>query len=126
MAQPGREDALRILEEDRGEVLQLLAKLSDDERTREDTIGGGDWSAKDLLGHIAFWEELALQTIADWRAGRRPAVEQFAEAGQEAVDRANADNQARTVAQSLAETRARAAASHAAVVQAIGSLSDDE
>jgi hypothetical protein len=87
-------------------------------------IGGTDWAAKDLMGHIAFWEELALDTIDAWRTGRRPRADDIAD--QAGTDRANAENQARTAPQSAAEIRSRAASAHQALVVAIHSLSDAE
>lgn len=121
-----QEQAIATLTEGQSELDVLLDKLTDDEMTRPATIGGGDWSAKDLLGHIAFWEELALQVIADWRAHRRPAIADLFASGSAGVDAANERNQARTAEQSLADVRARSAAAHSVIVEAIRSLSPDE
>ncbi len=113
------------LDEGQRTLETLFAKLSDEQMTRPATVGG-EWSAKDLMGHIAFWEELAGEAVADWRAGRRPSVEEVFESGAEGIDAANARNQAGTTQQSLAEVRARAAAAHATVLGAIRSMSDQE
>jgi hypothetical protein len=126
MAIPTRGRAIATLEEGQVALRVLFAKLSDDEMTRPATIGGGEWSAKDLLGHIAFWEELAVETIEDWRAGRRPSVEQISDAGPEGIDAANARDRARTANQPLEAVRTRAAAAHARVVQAIEAMSEAE
>src|SRR5438093_6895674 len=56
-------------------LAELLARLSDDALVRPATIGGGDWSAKDLIGHIAAWEEVAVDALAEWRRGEMPRVE---------------------------------------------------
>lgn len=37
-------------------------------------IGGGEWSPKDLLGHLALWHEIALRTVHEFRAGERPWI----------------------------------------------------
>jgi hypothetical protein len=37
-------------------------------------IGGGEWSPKDLLGHLALWHEIALRTIDEARAGSAPWI----------------------------------------------------
>jgi len=63
------------------------------------TIGTGAWSAKDLLGHLAFWEELAAQALANWRAGQRPSAEDLFD--QRRTDAANAGNDERSSGQSL-------------------------
>src|SRR5918992_5234518 len=118
MAPPSRDQAIATLEAGQAALAVLFAVLSDREMTRPATIGGGEWSAKDLLGHIAFWEELAVETLEDWRAGRRPSVEQISDAGPEGIDAANARDRARTADQPLEAVRTRAAAAHARVVQA--------
>jgi hypothetical protein len=113
----GRDEAVATLAEGKEALDRLFAQLSDAEMERPNTIGDA-WSAKDLLGHVAFWEELALAAIAACRAGRRP------ERVADGVDAANARNQERTREEPLAEVRARAAASHAAVLDAIQSIDD--
>ena len=122
MATPSRTQALATLEAGQDELDALFGQLSDVELSQPGTIGRSDWAAKDLMGHIAFWEELALETIDAWRAGQRPRVEDISD--QAGTDRANADNQARTTPQSAAEIRSRAASAHQAVLAAIHSLSD--
>src|ERR687885_735629 len=88
------------------------------------TLEAGQDELDALMGHIAFWGELALETIDAWRAGRRPGVEDIS--GPAGTDRANADNQARTAPQSAAEIRSRAASAHQALRSALSSLSEAE
>src|SRR5262249_22422926 len=126
MTTPTREEAIATLEEGQAALDTLLARLSPEQLVRPATIGGGDWSAKDLLGHIAFWEELASQALNDWRAGRTPAVEQIFAGGAATVDAANAENQERTARQDPEEVRARAATAQTTILQAIRTMSDDE
>jgi hypothetical protein len=70
-----REDAIRIGAEGHRSVEELLDLLDDDAFVRRGTIGGGEWSAKDLAGHLADWEEYALRTLDEWRSGLRPWFE---------------------------------------------------
>ena len=126
MTVPTRDEAIAMLEEGQSAIQALFEELSDQEMTRPATIGGGDWSAKDLMGHIAFWEELAAEALSDSRAGRRPGVLQIFDKNQEGVDEANAQNQMRTATQSLEQVRCRADAAYAVILEAIGSMSDDE
>lgn len=123
-----RQEALTVLADGGGEVDRLLARLSEDELTRPRTIGGGDWSAGDLLGHIAHWEELAVAAMAEWRAGRVPWIETVfgADDVDGAVDNVNAENARRSAGKGLDELRARAAAAHAALLAAITDMSDEE
>jgi hypothetical protein len=127
-----RADAIATLEEGQAKLDALFARLSDEAMERPKTIGGGDtsgarsgWSAKDLLGHVAFWEELAADVIEAHRTGRQPRVAAIF-SGDGSVDRANAENQARSAAMSLADVRQRAATAHRALVDGIRSLADDE
>jgi hypothetical protein len=112
---PSREEALATLAEGQSAIEALIAGLTEAEMCRPGTIGGG-WSAKDLLGHLAFWEELASQALAEWSERRRPSVIAIFERGGDGVDEANARNQEQTAAQTLDQVRARAAAAHAAIV----------
>lgn len=125
VAIPTRDQAIVTLDEGQAALDSLFARLSDEEMTRPATIGG-EWSAKHLLGHVAFWEELALEALTDWRAGRRPSVECIFEGGREGIDAANARDQERTAAQSLSEVRARATTAHTTLVQSIREMSDEE
>src|SRR6266508_1509600 len=75
MGQVSREEAVATLAAGRERLLALLGRLGEDERERRGTIGGGDWSAKDLLGHVAYWQELALDSLAAWRRGEVPWAE---------------------------------------------------
>lgn len=70
-----REDAIHIGAEGHRSVEELLDRLDEDAFIRRGTIGGGKWSAKDLAGHLADWEEYALRTLDEWRAGLRPWFE---------------------------------------------------
>jgi DinB superfamily len=124
MLAPSRAQTLATLEAGQEELDALFGQLTDAELGQPATIGPGEWAAKDLMGHIAFWEELALETIDAWRAGRRPRVEDIS--GPAGTDRANADNQAQTAPRSPAEIRSRAASVHQALLAVIHSLSEDE
>lgn len=122
---PTRAEAIAILEEGHARLDALFARLSEAVMERPKTIGGGDWSAKDLLGHVAFWEELAADVIEAHRTRRQPRVAAVF-SGDGGVDRANAEDHASNAAMPLADVRARAARAHHALVEAIRSLSDDE
>ena len=67
MPTPTRSDAAHRLSEGWGRLQDLLARIDEGAFDRLRTIGGGDWSAKDLLGHVAFWEEIALVQIGFFR-----------------------------------------------------------
>ena len=77
------------------EVHALLAGISLEELDEPATIGGGEWSAKDLVGHITTWEEVALATVEEWRAGEDPAILETLAA--DGTDELNADEVARNI-----------------------------
>jgi hypothetical protein len=69
MAIRTRAEALEILRSSRARTEGLMAGFTDAQLKTVTSLGGGDWSIKDLIGHLAVWEELALAQIT----GRRPA-----------------------------------------------------
>ena len=125
MAQPPREEAIATLEELHGQVLGLLARIPEGERNTPG-LGGGEWSTKDLVGHLAFWEELALEAIDAWARDARPRVEEYFERGAEGIDTANEENRRRLAAWDYEEVRTHADETHARLVKAIGSMSEEE
>jgi Mycothiol maleylpyruvate isomerase N-terminal domain len=74
-APPTRERAIRILDEGHREVARLAARLSPADVRRPATMGGGDWSVKDLLGHLTSWDEHALGALAAWRRGQPAPIQ---------------------------------------------------
>ena len=97
----------------------LLDSAADADWERPGTIGDGDWSLRDLVGHILSWEELALQAISAVAAGDPPA-----DSGQ-GIDQLNQEMVERKAAIPLADLRRQAAATHAVLIQTIADLADD-
>jgi hypothetical protein len=69
-----RDEAIHILSTQRAEVLALVARLLPSARTAAG-LGGGDWSPKDLLGHLESWEEHALAAMEAWSRGERAPID---------------------------------------------------
>lgn len=75
-----RAEALTTLREARARLTALIEDLSDEQIEAPATLGGGDWSIKDLIGHLAAWEERALPWVesADGTDGRTyPPTDEF-------------------------------------------------
>jgi hypothetical protein len=119
-----REEALATLAEGHAAAGALLQRLSEEEFERPGTIGGGAWSARDLVSHLAHWEELAQQAAVDWRAGREPAIEDVFR--NDRIDQLNADNDAHSRDLTTDQVRQRAARADGIIVATITSMSDEE
>jgi Mycothiol maleylpyruvate isomerase N-terminal domain len=130
VAAPSREEALATLTDGQARVDQLVARLSGAQMSLPATIGGGDWSAKDLIGHLATWEALALRTIQEWQRREIPWVERddgvFSAPATGKVDAYNARAVAEKAGQNVGEVRADAERVHSELIAAIGSIGDEE
>jgi hypothetical protein len=130
VAEPTRDDALRALREGHARIDELLGGLSEEQLARPATIGGGDWSAKDLIGHLATWEELALRSMKEFQEGEKPWVESpagpFSAPATGKVDAFNAAAVAEKQAQTLADVRRGAANVHDELVRRIAAMSEEE
>jgi len=120
-----RDDAVRVLEDGREAVLSLIERLSDEDFVWPATIGGGDWSAKDLLGHLTFWKENALRSLAQWRAGETyTLIEDYA--ADDGVDALNATDHAAKAVMSASDIKTLADSVHAELMSALSGISDEE
>jgi hypothetical protein len=125
MATLTRDEALRVLEERHAANAALFGRLSDDQMTAAGTIGGGTWSAKDLLGHIAAWERYAFETLGSIRRGEVPAIETVA-GDQDAVNRLNDEAIARDANLPLQHVRESSESAFRDLVGVIRSMTDAE
>jgi hypothetical protein len=118
---PTRRGAIRILEEGRARTLDLVERLPRSALTTPG-LGGGEWSPKDLLGHLASWEEYALDALAAWGRGQRAPIDdlQFSVA----TSRINRQNVERKSSWSLPKVRRECDRLHLELLDAIGSMTD--
>jgi len=126
MALPTRDDAIRTLEEGREQVDALFGRLSDDDASRPATIGGGDWSAKDLVAHLETWEAIALRTIEEWRDGVVPSIEETFAKGSDGVDALNAERYEAKLALTPSEVATQSEQTHRELVDEIRHMDDAE
>jgi hypothetical protein len=124
VARPTRADALATIEDGQARLDELLGVLSEEDLTRPATIGGGDWSAKDLVGHIAFWEEVAVAVLDSWRRGAGlDLAEAFAPGG---TDGMNAWNQERKDRWTLQRVQRDAEKTHRKLMGELKKLTNEE
>ena len=69
-----RQAAIDVLEQGHAAVRRLLKGIPDHWMARPG-VGGGDWSPKDLVGHLCFWEERVLEALAAWERGERASID---------------------------------------------------
>lgn len=125
MAQPTRDEAVATLEDGRHRLVGILARVPEGGYSARG-IGGGEWSVKDAVGHLAFWHELALEAIDAWRREDRPRVLQYFVNDADVIHAANAEDVARKSGWDYEEVRQEFDRTHEAVVAAITKMSDEE
>jgi hypothetical protein len=69
-----RDEAIDILERGHGTVRRLTEQIPPPWMARPG-IGGGDWTPKDLLGHLCFWEENVVDALESWSVGQRATID---------------------------------------------------
>lgn len=114
--------AIAILEEGQRELTQLIDAMPP--QALERSVGIGDWSVKDLLGHIATWEELAVLTFEEWTL-RKPLTVQKIIGTHGGVDKFNAEETERHRTSGTNEVLERAAKVHSELLAKIDSVDAD-
>jgi DinB superfamily len=118
---PTRGDAIQMAREDRRRTLALLDGVAPEAWTLTG-LGGGEWSPKDLIGHLESWEEHALGALDAWERGEEPRIGgQLRSIGTDELNRMEFERKAN---RSLEETRSSAAATHARLLERFEALSD--
>jgi hypothetical protein len=117
-----REQSLSSLHESQARLEELIARLDDAAFAERGTIGGGEWSGKDLVAHVAAWEELALDLAESHAAGRRPRVSEVFKDPEGAVDRFNLEVFERSRAATPDEVRSHAREVHTRLIELIARL----
>src|SRR5258708_23094258 len=122
MAGSTREEGLTTVEDGQTKLDTQLAQLSDEQLVKPAAMGGGDWSAKDAMCHVAHWNELAMEALAAWRKGEKPAIEDQ----WDDVDKINAANYERSKDSSPDDAWARMRDAHEAITSAIREMDNAE
>jgi hypothetical protein len=103
-----------------GRLDALLASFSDEEIVQPGQFG--EWSAKDMLAHITFWE----QRLIAYVNGAKESLVQPDEDEQAAIDRINTEVLAANRDRPLAEVRAAFDASYQEALELAESLSAED
>jgi hypothetical protein len=67
------EHARATVERGHEEVATLLSRIASGDFAVPG-VGGAAWSPKDLLAHLALWQEIAVRTVAEFRSGEEPWI----------------------------------------------------
>jgi hypothetical protein len=126
MAQPSPEKAIRTLDDGRQQLVDLAARLTDEQLERPATIGGGDWSAKDLVAHLEVWEASAPQARQEWRTGTLPAIEDVFAKGAEGVDALNAERVQAKRSLTISEASTQATDTHRELIEELSHIDPEE
>jgi hypothetical protein len=118
-------EAAAILAKGSEKLDALFSKLTRGAAEARGTIGGGAWSARDLAGHIETWEEVALRTIDDIRAGRPPRIWDTI-TDEASLDLFNAAEVERKAARGWEETLTGFRATNARLVATIRTIAGDD
>lgn len=130
LATVNRDLALKNLQIEHDAVRALIDELTDEEKTRPDTIEYGlyadqELSFKDLLAHLICYEAYSLELIDAWKRGEKHWIIDAMQSPSEGrrVHYAGIDDRR---GQTLAETLAEWERTQAGLKAAIRNLSDEE
>jgi hypothetical protein len=114
-----RAEAIEILRASRARTEALITELDEKLIKTRTVLGGGNWSVKDHIGHLASWEERALAAATE-QPPRYP-LGQFSTA-----DEFNAAEFERKRDWSLAKVRKDSEQIRTALLEAIESMDDEK
>jgi hypothetical protein len=112
------------IDEVRADREQTIALLDAIDRSALETpgLGGGDWSAKDLIGHLESWERHALDAIDAWERGEASPIGIALDTlGTDEVNRREVERKA---ALPLEDVRSSADRTHRELLDAFASFDD--
>ncbi len=117
-----RDELLKAMRQAHADCLSALGDIPDDVMaTRRVT---DRWTLKDLLGHLAMWEQVATQFIAEYK--RDGAPQPLGLQDDAAIDAHNERQVALRRDWPLARVRAEFDVAHRDLLAAVASLSDDD
>jgi hypothetical protein len=125
-----RTTALRLLEVEHNAIRELIDALTDEEKTRPDTIRYGLYSDqrlsfKDLLAHLVTYEVYTLESIEEWMQGRKHPILDILDTYQGGV-RVHYGGIEQRAAVPLSGVLEEWETTQARLMQTIGNLSDDQ
>jgi hypothetical protein len=111
-----RDEVLRLMREGRARLEAALARVPSDQ-LEQPGVGGGEWTASDLMAHVAYWEAAMLD-----RLGVATSVSM--ESGP--VDQINQAVCDRNRGRRLDDVRGEFEGIHGQLIDRVTAMSDDE
>lgn len=118
---PTRRQAVALLERGRTGTEALLGRVPR-EHLSTTGLGGGEWAPRDLIGHLASWEEFALEAVDAWEHGERAEIDRLWFTV--STRRINAGNVERKARWPLARVIRESARTHEELLEVIRSMGD--
>lgn len=116
-----RAEAIKRLESGHSRIEELLGMVPPRARSTPG-IGGGTWTPKDLVGHLASWEERALEALEAWDRGEPAPIDRLLRSN--ALSTLNTGWVQEKTDWTWVRARRHAAGVHARVVTAIREMPD--
>jgi Mycothiol maleylpyruvate isomerase N-terminal domain len=116
-----REEAIETLERGHREIRRLIKRIPPHWMARPG-VGDGDWTPKDLLGHLCSWEEKVLEALAAWDAGERAPIDR--DIHSRSIGAINAEGVRRRSRHTLARVQRDWDNVHGALIRAIRAMPD--
>jgi hypothetical protein len=117
-----RADVLRSLDHSWDELRAVIDSMSEPEMVESGVVD--DWSVKDLLGHMAFWADRAVNTLNEVNAGRADQVP--GPTTEDELNDWNARESAAREGKTLPELKAEWERAHRSARAAVGSFPEDK
>lgn len=115
-----RDEILQAIKEQHAELTAALAGIPADQLTKRPIVEW--WTAKDLLGHVTLWEQVALKHVREYKQSGAPKP--LGITGDDDVDRYNKRGVAMRRDLSFAQVQIELDTTYRELVAAIESLSD--
>jgi uncharacterized protein (TIGR03083 family) len=113
-----RQELLQVIRKGRAEFEEALTELTPEQMTAPGAMG--EWSVKDILGHIAMWESRLVTTLYTIERGATPKMFHT----QAEVDKANAESYAEQRGRPLERVLADFHAVHAQLLKRLETVKE--
>ena len=116
-----QDEAVEIIETGHKRLDSLLAQLPEAALTQQG-IGGDEWTAQELIGHIAFWENAASEALDAWAMGGVAPIDRALRRG---IDGVNRESLRLIRGATLEQVRERAELAHKTLIISILEMGPD-